>query len=374
MKNYSFWLFVCLIVAACTPVNTEQVEQRISFPKEVTVPQGAVFDYLLFEQDFEHLPPTVANKKENELAQKRYNNKYARKGKYAYQLSAPASYSLGYEGVADANPKKWLRVSCDFMQVGNPAYAQEDFSHLVVSYQDQAADSTIFYQQFVVQELLQQQNKQLVDKWENLAVWVQVPATVTTTTLLKIYCWNPSETPIYIDNLKAEYWTTQPAKAPSHYVKNHIVTEQNYEDATIAGHTKETAQRGVGSTMISKQHSLYAQGYTGTLEQANAVAGDYIHVTFAAFKHHHVALATPAATMVGVVQDESAYYVNQAIDPRIRDQSGQVNQQWTKQEMWFEIPQGTQPNHALKVYGYNPNDRPIYIDDLQIEVWKPSPK
>jgi hypothetical protein len=38
--------------------------------------------------------------------------------------------------------------------------------------------------------------------------------------------------------------------------------------------------------------------------------------------------------------------------------------------MWFEVPADASANDLLKVYGFNPHPTPIYLDDLQVEVWK----
>ncbi len=352
-----------ILLQSCNHNDVSTVEANITYPTELEPPQGAVFDYLLFENDYD-IAPYGENPKD-------YTTEVLHSGKYSLMLTSQRVYGPGYEGtIKPMRPKSWLKISGDFFRKAGDADPMANQGNIVISYHRGVKDSTVFYINYPIQQLLKAQNKQLVEKWENLALWQEIPANVQPGDKIKIYPWNPNGDAIYIDNLKGEIWTQSPLKAPTNFTRSHLLVEQNYEDSNTPGYTKETASRGMASVILSANNSVFASGYQATLAEAKAATGDFIRVSCKALKHHKVSLSEPAALLVGSIRDESSFYFSRAIDPRIRTREGQVSQQWVTIEMWFEVPADANANDLLKVYGFNPHPTPIYLDDLQVEVWK----
>jgi len=361
----SLLFLVCtLLLISCGGDDHTEVENNITSPKELEPPQGAVFDYLLSENDFEVIPAD----KEKAIA---YVEENVKAGKYSYILTNKQQFGPGYVQTIN-NPQKgqWLKTVFDCYKPKGKVNPNNVKGFLVISYH--RGDSTLYYKSFDIYKLLRAQNKQFIEKWETVTAWYEVPNDIQQGDQLRIYHWNPEGGHVYLDNFKIEAWTTNPYKAPSNYILSHGIIEQNYENPATPGHTKEVAARGVGSIILSKNHAVFGEGYNQPLKTANAEAGDFIRITFSAFKHHLLHHHHNSAAMVVSVKDEKHFYKAIPINPRIWKNGKQVIKEWIKLELWVQIPPNVSPEDQLKVYPYNNTERPIYIDDLLIEVWKPN--
>ncbi len=363
--GYSLSLVVLFLFYACESENANQeVEANITLPKELVAPKGAFFDYLLFENGFDHIP-------EGDNPDE-YTEEIRRSGKYSFALSNEREFSPSYSNSIEQSMKgKWLKISFDCFKEKTDVDPKERKTYLVLSCQESATDSMLHYAQFSLYELLRAENKQFVEKWENLTVWYPLPDDLKLGDKLKIYHWNPKGGNIYLDNYKIEVWATQSPKAPANYYLSHGIAEQNYESPSN-GHTKETAARGIGSQVISAKNQ-FGTGYEGTLEASNIAKEDYVRIVFSALKHDKVVSDKKSASMVVVLRNEQFFYESYFINPRIREQGEQVSGKWVTLEQWVKIPPSVQPQDELKIYTFNPYEMPIYIDDLRVEVWKPKP-
>lgn len=344
------------------------INKNVTFPKAVAQPEGLRFDYLMYENDYNGVP------KDGNPAE--YGNEYKRSeslGLY-FILTNKRAFSPGMDAVIKKEKKgTWYHISFACMKASKLIVKPSDEKGvLVVSFE--RGDSTLDYRTYPIQELLEQQNKQLVDKWETLAVWYEVPKNLQKEDRVKIYVWNPSGGDLYIDDLAVETWTTEPL-APKGVAWSHTLTEQNYETSDLAGQTtKETAARGLFSCVLSSQEGKvqYGKGYTGTLGESKIQAGDYVKVSFAGLKKHYVRQIAKSANMVISLErnGEQLFWEGLEIDPRLRKGEGQAYGKWVNLEMWQKIPAGAQGSDLLKIYPWNNNWDPIYVDDLQIEVWR----
>jgi hypothetical protein len=343
------------------------INKNVTFPEAVVQPDGVRFDYLMYENDYNGVPedgdPTEYG---NEEKQSEASGLY-------FKLSNKRAFGPGVNAVVQSEKKGgWYYISFACMKPSKEMNKPADKGILVVSFERR--DSMLDYRTFPISELLEQQNRQCVDKWETVSIWYKVPEGLKNGDELKIYPWNPTGGDLYLDDFIVETWTGEPL-APRDVVLSHTVTEQNYETSDLAAQTtKETAARGLYSCVLSSQEGKvqYGKGYTGTLAEANIQAGDYVKVSFAGLKKHHVRQATKAANMVISLERNGTqlFWEGLDVDPRLRKETGQVYGEWVNLEMWQKIPADARGSDLLKIYPWNNNWDPIYIDDLQIDVWR----
>ena len=106
-----YGLLVLLLMSSlqsCNNKDNNAVEANITYPKELEPPQGAVFDYLLFERDYD-VAPYGENPKD-------YTAEILHSGKYSLMLTSQRVYGPGYVGsVKPMRPKSWMKISGDFL-------------------------------------------------------------------------------------------------------------------------------------------------------------------------------------------------------------------------------------------------------------------
>ena len=343
------------------------INKNVTFPKAVVQPDGVRFDYLMYENDYNGVP-TDGDPKEYGDKERQSESS----GLY-FKLSNKRAFGPGVDALVKSEKiGEWYSISFVCMKPSKGMNQLVDKGLLVVSFQ--RGDSTLDYKAFPISEVLEEQNKQCVDKWETISVWYKVPDGLQNGDQLKIYPWNPAGGDLYLDDFRVETWTTEPL-APKGVAFSHVLTEQNYETSDLAGQTtKETAARGLFSCVLSSQEgkAQYGKGYIGTLTEAKIQAGDYVKISFAGLKKHHVRQVAKAANMVISLERNgtSLFWEGFEIDPRLKEGDGQAYAKWVNLEMWQKIPADTQGSDLLKIYPWNNNLDPIYIDDLQIEVWR----
>ena len=138
--------------------------------------------------------------------------------------------------------------------------------------------------------------------------------------------------------------------------------------------TKEFAFNGKFSNVISarSEHSQYGLGFNSTLSDAELMSGDYLKIIFAALKKHKVKYNSKSARLVVSLErnKQQLFWDGVAVDSRIIQDGKQATGQWCKVVIWKKIPEGVQPSDFLKVYTWNTQIVPIFIDDLKIELWR----
>ncbi len=368
-KLLSYFLIILAIMVAwaCGSDNNSTVDENVTFPKELLAPEGARFSYLLFENDFNAVP------KDGNPAN--YSNEYKKSetSGMSFGLTNKKEFGPGLFSVVTPKKGQWNKVSFSCFKpskvVTDPANTK---GFAVISYQ--RGDSTLYYNSYPIKELLDAQNKQFIDKWEELTVWHKIPEDLQPGDRQKIYQWNPKGGVIYFDDFVVEVWTTEP-EVPNGVSLSHGIAEQNYEtDEYPQIKTKETAVRGVQSCVLSGKDgsTKFGPGYTGTLAEANLQPGDFVKVSFSALKKHKLRVYMNSASMVvSLLRDgKQLLWEGMHIDPKIQQNGKQVMGTWVKMAMWQQIPADAQPTDMLKIYPWNTQPTPIYIDDLLVEVWK----
>ena len=369
MKPIAFALFLsCSLFLLWSCGSDSNTPNNVTFPKELTQPEGIRFDFLMYENGYNAVPEGANH------------HHYAREFQYSessgmcFKLDETRRYAPGLNGIVKTPRKgEWYKTSfACFKEIANKPDITKGV--LVVSYS--RGDSTTSYEKFILDDLLEAQNKQIIGKWEDISVWYKIPDFVEAGDRLQIYHWNPQGGPLYIDNFVVEVWTDEPL-APNDVALSHPVYEQNYETSDLANQsTKETAARGLYSCILSglPKHKAYGAGYQKTLGEANIQAGDYIKVTFAALKKHKVRQHSSASCMVMSLErgQQQLFWEGLSVDPRIVKDGKQAYGEWVRLEAWQKIPDDAQASDLLKVYPWNNLPNPIYIDDILIEVWRPN--
>ena len=343
-------------------------DTEVTFPKEVPAPEGVRFKYLMFENDFNAIPK---DGNPNDYSTKFLHSESARR---SFVLSNKRKFAPGVNGII-TKPKEneWYKISFYCYKPSATVNSPEDLKGTtVISFE--RGDSVLHYNSFPITELLKKQNLHIVDKWQKLHFWYEVPSNIQTGDRLKIYQWNPYGGAVYFDDFIVEVWTTKPQE-PKGYTLNHILTEQNYETSDLVHQTtKETAVRGMFSCVLSNApgKAQYGKGYKGTLAEAEILPGDYVRVTFAALKKHKVRLYSKSSKMVVSLQrnQQQLFWDGLPIEARIRKDGKQAYGNWVNLEFWKQIPLDSKPGDFLQIYPWNSLSTPIYIDDLKVEVWR----
>jgi hypothetical protein len=370
MKKILAYIFVMtanFIVSSCGG-DTSAVDQNVTFPQEVIAPEGVTFSYLMFENDYNAVP------KDGNPANYTADVRQSETSGMSFALTNKKKFLPGVSAIIKA-PKvgEWYKVSFACFKPSDVIKDPKKVKGFaIVSYH--RGDSTLHYKTYPIDELLSRQNKQFVDKWQTLSVWHEVPSNIQAGDRLKIYHWNPQGGNIYFDDFIVEVWTTVPT-VPRDVALSHIVFEQNYETTDLKKQTtKETAARGLYSCILSGApgKTEFGAGYKGTLAEANLEVGDYVKVSFAALKKHKVRRCTNTSNMViSLARDkQQLFWEGLPIDSRIRKGDKQAYGNWVNIEMWKQIPEEAKLTDFLKIYPWNKQVRPIYIDDLKVEVWK----
>lgn len=344
------------------------IDKNVTFPKEVIAPDGIRFDYLMYENDYNYVPKDGNPENYDREYQKSENS-----GMY-FKFSKRKQYGPGVNGIiGEIKTGTWYHISLSCFKPSNEIRKpSNDKGFVVVSFHRN--DSTLEYKTFPIEDLLKKENKQIVDKWEKLSFWYAVPNGLQSGDLVKIYPWNPGGNVLFLDDFTVETWSTS-VTTPKGFVWHHVVTEQNYETSDLAPQTtRETAARGIASCVLSGQKgkAQYGRGYIGTLRDANLRPGDYIKVSFAGLKKHKVRQYTKSANMVlSLNRDEQQlFWEGFPIDSRLWKDGTQTYGDWHRLEFWKQIPENAKPTDLLKIYPWNAQPNPIYIDDLLIEVWR----
>jgi len=367
VQLYLYWsiALVGILLGSCEN-DYSGIDANVTFPKEKPVPEGLRFDYLIYENDFNAVP------RDGKAVNYTKEHPYSESSGLAFVVSDLRKYGPAMNAVIKTvKPNEWYKISfACYNEIGVGA-GQGKGLLAAVCYRN---DSVYNYQQFHVEDLLKEENKQIVGKWEELTVWYELPEALQEGDKIRIYHWNPNGGKFYIDNFVVEAWTKTPLK-PADVRLSHGIYEQNYEAPNLgAQQTKETAYRGIQSCILGrlKGRQEYGIGYKGTLAEANIEAGDYIRVKFVGLKKHKVRRHLVAANMVTSLArgEQQLFWKGFSIDPRLLKDGKQAYGEWCPVEYWQQIPADAQGSDVLKIYPWNPQEAPIYLDDILVEVWK----
>lgn len=363
-----FWVTILLLTIWSCESDFSAIDKNVTFPKEIAAPEGIRFSYLMYENDYNYVPQD--GNPEN------YGRKYKEtttSGMY-FKFSKKKQFGPGVNGIiGETKVGTWYHVSFScFKPSSEILHPSSDKGFVVVSFHRK--DSTLSYTTYPIEDLLKKENKQMVDKWERLSFWHDVPDDLQAGDRVKIYPWNPRESVLFLEDFTVETWETGTA-TPKGFAWHHIVTEQNYETSDLAPQTtRETAARGIASCVLSGQQgkAQYGKGYIGSLSDANLQPGDYIKVSFAGLKKHKVRQYTKSASMVLSLDRNGQQLIWDGfpIDSRLWKDGKQTYGEWHRLEFWKQVPENAQPTDILKIYPWNAQPNPIYIDDLLIEVWR----
>ena len=359
--------FCCLLMACNTP-DVESGNPNGATAKELPKPEPDLeFAYMLYDNDYNAVPVD-----QNPI---HYTNKVLDSALIglAYQLTNEVAFAPGLATVVKPDKKAtWYHFGMRGLKLSTDM--QEPLSgrgFIVFSWE--RAGNMVHYTTYPINELLEQQNRHMVDKWATIETWHQVPNDIQEGDLLKVYVWNPEGGTIYIDNLVVTAWQKPARWANTQSGAMRLLAEQSYEhEVPSLVFTNKYAHRGTYSNVVGnlEGYNTFGKTYQTTLEEAQLKSGDVLRIRFAALQQDRFYRNEQAALMVCSVERNGAtiYWESLGINARLWKDGQQVNQDWKELTWWQQLPDALQSTDVLKVYVWNNYGTLIYVDDLSIEV------
>ncbi|MGH1335714.1 MAG: hypothetical protein ACRBFS_06265 [Aureispira sp.] len=360
--------YFCWGLMACTGPNGDSGNANGKAPKELPKPDSALeFGYLLYDDDFNAVPvdedPTY------------YTNDVLDSALIglSYKLTNARAFAPGVFAIVrpDKRPT-WYHVSLRALKQSKDMQEPLSARGLVVLSWERAGNMQ-HYVTYPIKDLLKQQNRQMIDKWETLETWHQVPDDVQEGDLLKIYVWNPEGGTIYVDDFMVTAWSKPTPPVDVTKEKMRLLVDQSYEhEAPSSSITTKYAQRGTYSNVIGnlEGYSAYGQTYETSAEAHQLKGGDALRIRFGALKQDKLQRSDHAALMVCSVERDGAsiHWESFGINSRLWEEGQQLIKEWKELEWWQVLPQDLRPTDTLKIYVWNNRGILIYIDDLSVEV------
>ncbi|MFK7798595.1 MAG: hypothetical protein AB8E82_14180 [Aureispira sp.] len=360
--------FCCLLMACNTPNDEGAGNPNGTAAKGLAKPEPDLeFAYMLYDNDYNAVPvdqnPTY------------YTNKVLDSALIglAYQLTNEVAFAPGLSTIVKPDKKTtWYHLGMRGLKLSTDM--QEPLSgrgFIVFSWE--RAGNMVHYTTYPINELLEKQNRHMVDKWETIETWHQVPSDVQQGDLLKVYVWNPEGGTIYLDDLIVTAWQKPATWANTPTEAMRLLAEQSYEhEVPSLVFSNKYAYRGTYSNVVGnlEGYNAFGKTYLTTLEEAQLQSNDVLRIRFAALKQDRFYRSEQAAVMVCSVERNGVgiYWESLGINSRLWKQGQQVTQDWKELTWWQPLPDGLQPTDVLKVYAWNDHGTLIYVDDLSIEV------
>lgn len=344
----------------------ESTEDKAAYQLPLPAP-NLKFDYLLYDNKYNAVPvdedPTY------------YTNKVLDSALVglAYQLTNEQAFAPGLFAVVapDKNPT-WYHLSLKVLKESKDMVAPLSARGTVV-FSWEREGTMAHYFTYPIKDLLKEQNRHMVDKWETIEVWHQVPSAIQEGDLLKIYVWNPKGGTIYVDDMMVTAWSQQTPPVDLSNKKMRLLVEQGYEhEVPSSDITNQYAHRGTYSNVIGslENYNPYGKTYETSLQDAQLEGGDVLHISFAALKQDQLHRSDHAALMVCSVERDgkSIYWQGKGINSRLWEHGKQLIKEWKKLEWWQVLPADVRPTDVLKIYAWNTRGVLVFIDDLSVEV------
>ncbi len=327
------------------------------------------FDYLLYENDYNGVPldddPAYYT---NEILDSALIG-------LAYKLTNDRAFAPGvFAIVAPSREKTWYHVSFRALKLSKDM--EEPLSargQVVLSWE--RSGGMAHYITYSIKELLKRQNRQIIDKWETVELWQEVPKDVKEGDLLKIYVWNPEGGTIYLDDFVVTAWSEQKAPVAEEEVKMRLLVDQGYEHEVPSNSNSISSQyayRGMYSNVVGNlpDYNAYGKTYLTSLQDAQLQSGSILRIRFAALKQDKIRRSEQVGAMICSVERDgkNLYWQPFGINSRLWEEGEQVIKVWKELEWWQVLPQDLRPTDLLKVYVWNNHGTLIFVDDLSIEV------
>lgn len=369
MKNKILLLSCCLCWSwmACSPTG----EQNKPNGRAAMAPQKPdptlAFDYLLYNNDYNAVPVD-----EDPVY---YTNEVLDSALIgmAYKLTNQREYAPGlFAKVGPAAKATWYHLTMRALKLSTDMQDPLSARGRIVFSWERAGQIT-HYKTYPIKELLEQQNRQIIDKWETVEVWQAVPNGLQDGDVLKVYVWNPEGGTLYVDDFAVTAWTKPTLPVANANKKMRLIVEQSYEhEEPSLSITNKHAQRGSYSNAIGNlaDYNAYGKTYTTSLQDQQLTGGDALRIRFAALKQDKFLRSDHVALMVCSVEraGESIYWESWSITSRLWKEGKQLTNEWKQLEWWQVLPEEAQPTDVLKIYVWNNYGTLIYIDDVSVEV------
>jgi hypothetical protein len=355
-----------LVASACS--SSEEPMQAVKMPKAAKGPGPAfTFEQLLYENDYNAVPldddPAYYV---NDLLDSALIG-------MAYQLPNNRAFAPGvFAVVPPPQEKTWYKASLRALKKSTDMRSPLSARGQVV-FSWERAGNNLHYHAYPIKELLEQQNKQIIDKWETVEVWQEVPDDLQQGDVFKAYVWNAEGGILYIDDFMVTAWTAKKRPIDLEAAKTRLLVEQGYEHEVPSNdYTTKYAHRGVYSNMIANlpNYNAYGKTYTTTAQEQQLKAGAVLRIRFSALMQDKIFRNNKVAVMVCSVErgTETIQWESMGINSRLWKDGQQLNKEWKELEWWQTLPADLRPTDVVKIYAWNNLGTIVYIDDLTVEV------
>lgn len=179
---------------------------------------------------------------------------------------------------------------------------------------------------------------------------------------IKIYVWNRAEEPIYIDDIDINFSYNS---MPRENYNDALVVQNDFETDSINWGNLSTLTKGkaYSGTVSSKVNHLNQYSPTFIEKVITIKDFSYVNINVKAFQERK----NKVAELVFQIGDDKVIFLRNSI--KLFDENSTINQ-WNNIMLKSNLKQFDFPNTLLKVYVWNPDTIPVYIDDFKIEFVK----
>lgn len=340
--------FFCtaLFLASC---DSEQILGINIQPKDLHgFSEGMSFDHLIYHQDFENISDSSYIQKY--LASDSLNGTY-------YELTNEEQFSEGFKAyVMHPDKIKDILIKFKIRKTAESIRSYYDTKGKLVIQIDRG-DSTILFKEFNLANILKQENKNIVDQFQELKFSYPFEGLIQKHDLLKIFLWNPDGGTIQIDDFTIEHWKMkriiQYACTDPFYLSP---PKNNTKDSSHT--TTELIQRP-GQEFFS---IIQATADTFLLQETN-----YLEVEFTAMiKKPFEYFKESSRLAISIKRNNISYHWEEhCIDCRMWDGKKFRLGQWQKMRLIFEIPTGVLPEDVINVFFWNERDHSVMVKGVK---------
>lgn len=346
-------------------VPSESTSSAIQLPIPVDTAKGLDFDCLIYENDFNQLPA------DGDVDAYLQSNKDALPG-FVFRIDNIRQFSPGLQAfVKTPSNQQCFRISMDLYKAADDILGYENTKGtVVVSWHRQ--DSTISYQQYPVVDWLKQYHRHLVNHWENIVIWSDVPDSIIAGDQLKVYLYNPYGGPLLMDNLKIERWIRKEAQQTLSSEFKTLLQRDFVKASADREWLQDSSYQNLKSAVVVNQPKAYSflTIYTQLLSDSTIQGGHEIKVSLVANRAEKIRFYGQSTQLVVSVErnNKAVYWKGQPVEAKMVREGHQVVDAWIDVKGSFVLPDSLQRGDVLKVYLWNQQLRPLFVKRAVLSV------
>ena len=346
-EKYLFLLgFFCtaLFWGSC---DSEQIQKINIQPKDLHgFSEDMTLDHLIYHQNFENI-------NDSSLIQQ-YLVADSLNGTF-YELSNEKQFSEGFKAyVLRPDKIRDILIKFKIRKTAESIRSYYDTKGKLVIQLDRE-DSTILFKEFDLATIVKQENKNIVDQFQELKLSYSFEDLIQKHDLLKIFLWNPDGGAIQFDDFTIEHWKKKrniqyactdpyylspPNKADSSSTITELIQRPGQEFFSIIQATADT---------FLQQETNYLEVEFSTM----------IQEPFEYFKES-------SRLAISIKRNNINYHWEEhCIDCRIWDGEQFRLGQWQKMRLNFKIPTGVLPADVINVFFWNDRFHSVLVKGVK---------